>query len=906
MNSEKLIERENVSVGLAGTTAKSFLLLVALAVVGVLVACTSDEDPTAVPNTPTQVPTATAAPAPTAAPADTPTAMPEPTVAKSDDTQMEDDDPSDAMVDEPVLSVVTTSNIIGDWVKNVGGDRVEVKSLIPAGGDPHMYHPTARDATDVADADLVLSVGLSLEAGWLTDFLNNVGADGSNHVALGDYVDAIEFAETGGHHGHDEHADHEDDDAHMEDEHEHGDDDEHADHADDDDAHMEDEHEHGDDDEHADHADDDDAHMEDEHEHGDDDEHADHADDDDAHMEDEHEHGDHDEDHAKLTGRLLIADGDHAELSVIDLTTGALDDHSLEVAAANPTLYSSPSERFAFVIVRGPEDGDDRVHIFDGGIYLVPHGDHLDLVTDPVRLLESGTSDERPVHVSRHNGWTAIFHDATGRIALFEEHELEHEADEYEPVWLEAGLQHGAAVPLSDGHLVVTSNNPDYPETAESSLPLGVEVWTIDGEVVYDASSRDCPGLHGEAPNHHGVMFGCVGGVLFIEAHDGHYDHDFIDNSADMHADARIGTVWAHDNVEPFYGSASYRQEDGARVNGGFWMIDAEAGEMSLVLPATDEKRVLRADFSEDGHELFVLTADGHLNIIEAGHGEVEEELELVDHETAESGVSFTIAGDFMYVSEAENGRVFEFHLKDHEIEREWSVEGHPGSVAFVGLSAGADFVVHDTDHEDEHAEDEHDEHAHAEEEDEHDEHGHHDHDHGPLDPHFWFDPIRVKGSVHEIAELLSELDPAGAEYYEANAEAYENHLDELHSWALEQVSEIPVERRVLVTSHDSMSYFAVLYGFEVVGTVIPGLSTEAESTASQLAELVEVIEEHNVPTVFGETTVTERIARTIADETGAEFVSLYSGSLGAEGSGADTYIGMFRTNVELIVNALR
>ena len=191
------------------------------------------------------------------------------------------------------------------------------------------------------------------------------------------------------------------------------------------------------------------------------------------------------------------------------------------------------------------------------------------------------------------------------------------------------------------------------------------------------------------------------------------------------------------------------------------------------------------------------------------------------------------------------------------------------------------------------------------EEEEEADEEGEAEDDHGPLDPHFWFDPSRVKIAVNDIAERLASLDPANADTYNANATAYGEELDELHAWTIEQLSVLPNDDRILVTSHDSLSYFAVVYGFEVVGTVIPGGATEAEPSAELIAELSEVVEHEGVKAVFGESTVTERIARAIAEETGAEFVSLYSGSLGPQGSGADTHIGMIRTNVKLIVNAL-
>jgi len=189
----------------------------------------------------------------------------------------------------------------------------------------------------------------------------------------------------------------------------------------------------------------------------------------------------------------------------------------------------------------------------------------------------------------------------------------------------------------------------------------------------------------------------------------------------------------------------------------------------------------------------------------------------------------------------------------------------------------------------------------HADEED-----GHDHHHHGPHDPHFWFDPIRVKVAVNEIAERFAAIDPANADTYFQNAADYGQELDELHAWTQEQVSMVPPERRFLVTSHDSLSYFANLYGFEVVGLVIPSLSTDVEPSAEHIAGLVDVIREYNVPAVFGETTVGDRLAQAVARETGATVVQLYSGSLGAEGGGADSYLGMVRSNVENIVGALK
>ena len=267
--------------------------------------------------------------------------------------------------------------------------------------------------------------------------------------------------------------------------------------------------------------------------------------------------------------------------------------------------------------------------------------------------------------------------------------------------------------------------------------------------------------------------------------------------------------------------------------------------------------------------------------------------------------------------------RMVDMH-DDHEDEHE-DEHGHAEDEDEHGHAEDEDEDEHghaEDEDEDEHghAEDEdEDEHGHAEDEDE-DEHGHaededdhedehedeHGHDHGSLDPHFWFDPMRVKVAVNEIAARLSAIDPDSASVYFQNASAYGEQLDELHAWIQEQVSSVAPERRLLVTSHDSFSYFAEIYGFEVVGLVIPSLATHVEPSAEHIAELVDEVREHDLPALFGETTVSERLAQTIAEETGAQLFRLYSGSLGPEGSGADTYLGMIRTNVETIVEALK
>ena len=219
-----------------------------------------------------------------------------------------------------------------------------------------------------------------------------------------------------------------------------------------------------------------------------------------------------------------------------------------------------------------------------------------------------------------------------------------------------------------------------------------------------------------------------------------------------------------------------------------------------------------------------------------------------------------------------------------------------------------------DEDHEDGHGHDDdvdedhghgHDEETDDDHGDHEDAHGHHDHEHGSEDPHFWFDPLQVRAAVTGLAQAMGAADPEHATIYAERAARYGLELEELHDWITEQVSVLSAEQRVMVTSHDSFQYFAHLYGFEVVGTIIPGLDTGAEIGAQALARLVDTIKDHGVNAIFTEA-LTDKLAANLAEETGVGIVvRLYTGSLGGPDSGAETYIDMMRHNVETIVQAL-
>jgi ABC-type Zn uptake system ZnuABC Zn-binding protein ZnuA len=178
-------------------------------------------------------------------------------------------------------------------------------------------------------------------------------------------------------------------------------------------------------------------------------------------------------------------------------------------------------------------------------------------------------------------------------------------------------------------------------------------------------------------------------------------------------------------------------------------------------------------------------------------------------------------------------------------------------------------------------------------------------HGHVGGDPHVWFDPANVKVWTDNIEKSLSALDPDNAASYRANAAAYARQLDELDAAIRDQMALIPADRRKLVTDHEALGYFADRYGFQVLGAVIPSVSTSAEPSGGELAALVDVIRAQGVPAIFIGTTTNPKLADLVARETGAQVLSLHTGETGPAGSGAETYLGMMRANVDTIVKGL-
>ena len=220
----------------------------------------------------------------------------------------------------------------------------------------------------------------------------------------------------------------------------------------------------------------------------------------------------------------------------------------------------------------------------------------------------------------------------------------------------------------------------------------------------------------------------------------------------------------------------------------------------------------------------------------------------------------------------------------------------------------------HDDDHDgedhddDQDGEDDDDDHDGEDHDDDHDGEDHdddHDEEAMGFDPHVWFDPTNILIWVENIAAALEEIDPENAGVYQQNAEDYSAELIALDLWIEEQIDSIPEENRELVTDHTSLGYFASRYGFEQIGAVIPALTTEAETSGMELAELTETIRKHKAKAVFVGADFDQSLAERVAEEAGVPLVQLYFGSLSA-GEPAGTYLEFMRYNVNVITEALR
>ena len=177
-------------------------------------------------------------------------------------------------------------------------------------------------------------------------------------------------------------------------------------------------------------------------------------------------------------------------------------------------------------------------------------------------------------------------------------------------------------------------------------------------------------------------------------------------------------------------------------------------------------------------------------------------------------------------------------------------------------------------------------------------------------DPHVWFNIQFFKQFAMTVTEQLSKKDPENSVNYIANEKIYLAKLDALEAEVTATIATLPEEKRILVTAHDAFNYFGKSYGFNVVG--LQGLSTATEAGVQDVQRLSDFIIENKVKAIFVESSVPRRtieaLQAAVLSKKHEVIIggSLYSDALGSTGTEEGTYVGMFKSNVNTIVNALK
>ncbi len=177
------------------------------------------------------------------------------------------------------------------------------------------------------------------------------------------------------------------------------------------------------------------------------------------------------------------------------------------------------------------------------------------------------------------------------------------------------------------------------------------------------------------------------------------------------------------------------------------------------------------------------------------------------------------------------------------------------------------------------------------------------------FDPHVWMDPDLWVHPVRAVRNALIAADPEGRTTYEANATRYLDDLGRISGYVKQALASVPKEKRVLISAHDAFGYFGRAYDFEVLG--IQGISTESEAGLRRVEDLVTLIVDRKIASIFVESSVSDRNVRALIEGAAARGHDvkvggqLFSDAMGVAGTYEGTYAGMIDHNATTIARAL-
>lgn len=398
-------------------------------------------------------------------------------------------------------------------------------------------------------------------------------------------------------------------------------------------------------------------------------------------IDDDHDH----DDEVTTQGRLLISIKDQAKVRVVDINEKSVL-HEVAVSEAPSALYSSPNNRYGFIIQRTA----DRVDVIDGGLWQEDHGDHLHDYEQAPKQMLFNTNKSRPTHFTGTDKQSVIFFDGNGETAtpasvgVFTESDIANNA---------AGTllqytthMHGAAQARGN-YLLSTVRDA----TTTSTLPDRVAVYRAHNGYFVDETifSENCPGLHGSAQNENQIAFGCTDGVLVITQTGTTFTAKKIANPASFTGTTRIGTVLGDNAVDEFIGIAA----------GQFYAINTSTNTITPVnwvdTSISPAPTASSYGFADDGEFFVILDNQGKLTVLHSDDWSLKARVQAITSNVTElpTGSKFELAltpSHLAYVSDPIANQIKQIHLDEAKVNTTIQLDFVPNKLTWLGIAEPA------------------------------------------------------------------------------------------------------------------------------------------------------------------------------------------------------------------------